>query len=340
MDAPPLLPPTSEAAARAAVARLCRRTPLLAAPALGDGVLAKLECLQRTRSFKLRGAAAALAVRFGERPQDTGAAGMAPAVCAASAGNHGLGVAVAASTLGLRALVVVPETTPAVKRSAIAAAGAEVRVAGAGYDAAEAEARALAAESGAEFLSPYDDDAVIFGNGVTVGEEIRTACPEVRQVVAPVGGGGLLAGLAAALGPAGVELWGVQPAANCAMAESLRAGRALTRYEGEATICEGLEGAVAERTFARVRDSGARLVLAEEGEIGDAVAFAYRKFGWVLEPSAAVTVAALRAARIPLRPPCVVVLTGGNVDPEWLSAVLRAAPRRRARSGGKSGVRS
>src|SRR5262245_57684603 len=176
-----------QAAARAAISRHCRRTPLVAAPALGQGVWLKLECLQRTGSFKLRGACAALATT------------PAREIVCASAGNHGLGVALAARALDRRATVVVPKTTPAVKRDGIAALGAEVRVTGANYDLAEAAARALAAERGVTFVSAFDDEAVIFGNGQTTGEEIRAALPEVAQVVAPIGGGGLMAGLCAGL---------------------------------------------------------------------------------------------------------------------------------------------
>src|SRR5262249_9771309 len=132
------------AAAGSAVARFCRRTPLVPAPALGSGVFLKLESLQRTGSFKLRGACAVLA-----------GLGASEAVTA-SAGNHGLGIAYAARALDRRVTVVVPELTPPVKRNGIAALGAEVKVAGRIYDEAEAAARQLARERGLPFVSPYD----------------------------------------------------------------------------------------------------------------------------------------------------------------------------------------
>jgi threonine dehydratase len=297
-----------EAAARAAIARICRRTPLVPAPALGEGVWLKLESLQRTGAFKLRGACASLAQ-----------AGTAEVVTA-SAGNHGLGVAVAQRALGKRATVVVPRLTPAVKRDGIAALGADVRVEGATYDDAEAAARQLARERGVPFLSPYDDEAVIFGNGQTTGEEIRSDLPKVAQVLAPIGGGGLMSGLTRALG--GVELVGVQPEVNCAMHESLRLGRALTEYRGGETLCEGLEGATAENTYRIVRDAGVRTVLVSEAAVRRAIIFAYRVLGLIVEPSAAVGMAALREGILEPKTPCVIVVTGSNIEPELLDGLL------------------
>jgi threonine dehydratase len=297
--------------ARAAVARSCRRTPLVAVPALAPGVHLKLESLQRTGSFKLRGACAALA--------GTGAT----EVVAASAGNHGLGLAFAARALGRRATVVVPRQTPEVKRGGMRALGAEVLVRGDTYDQAEAAARVLAGERGVPFISPYDDDAVVFGNGGTTAEEILDALPGVEQVIAPIGGGGLIAGLGAVLAPRGVDLVGVEPASNCAMAESLRLGRALTTYEGGHTLCEGLEGAVAERTYAAVARAGVRVVLVDEAAVRRAIVFAYRQLGIVVEPSAAVGIAALRERLLAPRSACAVVVTGSNIEPDLLDTLLQ-----------------
>lgn len=297
--------------ARAAVGEVCRRTPLVPAPALGEGVHLKLEGLQRTGSFKLRGAVAALAVREGSH------------VVAASAGNHGAGIALAARRAGRRATVVVPETCPPVKRAAIAALGAEVLARGRTYDEAEAEARALPGT----FVSAFDDPAVMLGNGGTLCDEILEQLPGVRQVIVPVGGGGLCAGLCARLAERAphVRVAGAQPEANCAMSESLREGRALTRYEGRATLCEGLEGPVAERTYAVVRDARVAIALASEAQIRAAVAFAYRQLGVVVEPSAAVGIALVRERDVPIVPPAVVVLTGSNIEPDLLDEILAGA---------------
>ncbi len=274
----------------------------------------KLESLQRTGSFKLRGAAAALALLS------------TPAVVCASAGNHGQGIALAARSMGKRARVFVSGQSPAVKRSAIAALGAEVVVSGAGYDDAERAARADADRTGASFVSAFDDPAIWLGNGVTLGEEIAAQMAALgvalARVVVPVGGGGLLVGLCDALSGR-AEIVGAQPAANCAMAESLVLGHALTAYEGGPTACEGLEGPVAERTYLHTRMHSPAMVRLSEDAIVDAVAFAYRGLGQAIEPSAAVGVAALRTGALAPRGGTVVVVTGGNVEPDWLDAALR-----------------
>src|SRR3954449_6270691 len=163
------------------IRRLLRVTPLVPAPALGRrtgaDVWLKLESLQRTGSFKLRGAAARVAAMT--------QAGQRRAI-AASAGNHGLGVALAARTFEVEATVLVSSQTPEVKRAGIAALGARVEVAGASYDEAEAEARRrAAADPGLTFVSPFDDDHVIAGNGGLLAREILAQLPGVDTVVAP-----------------------------------------------------------------------------------------------------------------------------------------------------------
>ena len=301
-----------ETAARAAIARIARRTPLVPAPALGDGIWLKLESLQRTGSFKLRGASAALA-----QPGVT-------RVITASAGNHGLGTARAAQALGKRATVVVSRLTPPIKKDGIAALGAEVLVIGKNYDEAEEAAQKLAREQKVPFLSAFDDDAVIFGNGQTTGEEIRADLPAVAQMIVPLGGAGLMAGLTRALG--GIDFVGVQPEVNCAMHESLKLGRALTRYQGGETLCEGLEGATGAHTFEIVRAAGIRTALVSERAIRDAVVFAYRKLGLIVEPSAAVGIAAIRDGVLKPKTPCAVVITGSNIEPGLLDELLAEAP--------------
>jgi threonine dehydratase len=292
--------------------RLVRETPLLDAPLLG-GML-KLESLQRTGSFKLRGAA----LRLASLTADERRRGV---VCA-SAGNHGLGVACAARALGLTARVIVPASSPAVKRDAIRSLGAALDVFGETYEEAETEGRAVAEGQGAVFVSPFDDERVIDGNGRWLAEEIVTQLPEITRLIVPVGGGGLIGGAAAVLAPRGVEVIGVQPAANCAMHDSLAQGRALTVYQGGPTRCEGLEGAVAERTFDLARAGGVKVLLVDEPAILAAVAFAWRKLGLAVEPSAAVVVAAMRENLLPPSPRTVAVVTGSNVEPELLDEAL------------------
>lgn len=296
-----------------------RRTPLVFAPPLNCWL--KLESLQPTGSFKLRGAALKL-LRLD-------AAARARGVVAASAGNHGQGVALAASRLGVPSTVVVPRLCPAVKRDAIARFGAEVIVDGANYVAAEKIAMALAAARGVPFVSPFDDDDVVAGNGGWLGRELLAQHAGVSRVVVPVGGGGLVAGLLAALPPS-VDVVGVQPRVNCAMHDSLAQGRALVDYEGGDTICEGLEGAVGARNYEVARARGLRVALVDEEETLAAVGFAWRALGHVVEPSAAVVLAAARAARVATDEDTVLVVSGGNVEPALLDRAIAAYDASRA----------
>jgi threonine dehydratase len=292
---------------------LVRNTPLIR----HGHLWLKLECLQRTGSFKLRGAVAKLSALTDEE--------RGRGVVSSSAGNHGAGLALAARALGVTATVLVPEGTPQVKRDRIAAMGATVEIDGKNYDAAEANARARAAATGAVFVSPYDDEDVIEGNGCSLAREIVEQCPGVRRVVCPVGGGGLIGGIARTLGPRGISVVGVQPEANCAMHDSLEQGRALTEYEGGHTCAEGCEGAVAQRTYELVRDHADGVVLVSEDAIQSAVAYLYREVGVVAECSAAVAMAGVLARAVSPAGDgeTVIVLTGGNIDPDELDRILR-----------------
>jgi threonine dehydratase len=290
-----------------------RVTPLVFAPPLK--VWLKLESLQVTSSFKVRGAALKLS-RLSPELRGRG-------VVTASAGNHGQGLALAAARLGVAATVVVPRLCPAIKRDAIAGYGAEVVVDGDGYDAAEARALALAAQRGVPYVSPFDDDDIIAGNGEWLGRELLEQHHGITHVIAPVGGGGLVSGLLQVLS-ARAEVIGVQPRVNCAMHDSLAQGRALVRYHGGDTLCEGLEGATAERTFAIARAHRLAIMLVDEQEILEAVGFAYRRLGLVVEPSAAVGIAAVRAGRVPVDDGTVVVISGGNIEPALLDRAIAA----------------
>ncbi|HEY5088786.1 MAG TPA: pyridoxal-phosphate dependent enzyme [Polyangia bacterium] len=304
------------------VRRLARVTPLVPAPALGRrtgaDVWLKLENLQRTGSFKLRGAAARLAsvaLHAGDRPRR---------VIAASAGNHGLGVALAARAFDVEATVLVSAQTPEFKRAGIAALGAKVEVAGASYDEAEAAARSRAeADPGLVFVSAFDDDHVIAGNGGLLAREILAQLPDVQSIVVPVGGGGLAGGIGVEVVPRGIKILGASPAANCAMRRSLDDGRAYTTYAGGPTLAEGLEGAVSERTFAMARDYFPDIALASELQIREAIVYAYRTLGILCEASAAPALAVLLddAAAIRGRR-TVVVITGGNIEPDLLDQLL------------------
>ncbi len=288
------------------------RTPLVPAPRLGARVLLKLETEQRTGAFKLRGALAKLAsLRDEER---------AKPIVTASAGNHGLGVAEAAARLGFAAKVYVPKGAPLVKRDGITTRGSHVFVTDAsGYDETERIAREAARELGATFISPFDDPWVAAGNGGTVGLEIFEQLGRADVVVAPVGGGGLMAGLAAARRRAGRErtrLVGVQSAACPAMKRSIEEGRAIERMDADGpTLAEGLEGGVSPTTFALVRDAVERIDLVTEDAIRDAMRFAREELGRTVEGSAATVIAWARehAASEPGEHAIVLVVTGRNV---------------------------
>jgi threonine dehydratase len=303
------------------VAEHALTTPLIPLPSLGHRVWLKLETDQRTGSFKLRGALAKLASLTPSEKRR--------GVVTASAGNHGLGVAEAARRLGIGARVYVPKGTPIVKRDGIARLGAHVVVTDAvGYDAAEEAARQAASELDAVFVSPFDDPWVAAGNGGTVGLEVLRQLGAVDAIIAPVGGGGLMAGLAAARSAAGrdsVKLIGVQSEACPAMHRSIETGAAVEKMKADGeTLAEGLEGGVSKTSFARVQEAVERIDLVSEAAIADAMRFAHETVGVTLEGSAAVVVAWAREhlADFPGKDAVVLVLTGQNVDEHVRHRVL------------------
>ncbi|HYJ78883.1 MAG TPA: pyridoxal-phosphate dependent enzyme [Longimicrobiaceae bacterium] len=307
---------------RAAARRLrgvVRRTPLERSDGLsrlaGADVHLKLETLQRTGSFKLRGAYNRLATLAADD--------RARGVVTASAGNHGLGVALAARLLGLAAVVYVPADAPEVKRLRIARLGAELRPVPGGYDDAHAAAEAHAAETGACFVHPYSDAQTVAGQG-TVGLEVFADLPAVRTLLVPVGGGGLVngIGLAARTLGAGVRLVGVQSEATAAMHASLAAGR-LVRPPMPTTLCEGLSGETDERSLALARRLVDEVVLVSEAAVRRAIRWLYREEGIVAEGSAAVAAAALLEGAVTgLEGQVAAVLTGSNLDPARLAVIV------------------
>jgi threonine dehydratase len=290
-----------------------------------------LESLQVTGSFKVRGALVAIAAI----QENAARAGVAPPyVVAASAGNHGAGVAYAARALGVRATVVVPSSVPRAKRDRIVAYGAEVRLGPTThYDDAEAAAIDLASRENARFLSPYDDMDVLLGNGASLGYEIARALGKVPEaLVAPFGGGGLATGLACAFAEAAGEslggarrVWGAQSEASPAMARSLEAGAAIERMEAPGgTLAEALEGGISARAFARASASAAGVGVVSERAIGEAVAFAVRELGVVIEGGSGCALAvALGGLPEAMRGgDFVVLLTGRNIDRETIDHAL------------------
>ena len=287
-----------------------------------------LECMQVTGSFKVRGALLAMEALV------AAAHGKPVEVIAASAGNHGIGVSLAAKVLGAKATVVVPRGAPKTKTDKIASYGATiVHAQSTGYDDAEAEAIELARTRGLPFLSPYDDLDVLSGNGASLGFEIIDKLGKLPDLVyAPIGGGGLATGLALAItdGTPSSRVWGVQSEASCAFAQSLETGLAVTTLPPAETLAEGLEGGISVRGFARARQVLAGALVVTEEEIANAMRFGVRELGLTLEGSAAVALAAALSA-LPVPPPTegsavdgdlVVVLTGRNVDPDRLARIV------------------
>jgi threonine dehydratase len=286
----------------------------------GARVWLALESLQVTGSFKVRGALLALSL-LAERGRRE--------VIVASAGNHGAGVAYAANILGMGATVVVPKTAPEAKRARITSYGAKLVVSHkAGYDAAEREARTMATTRALPFVSPYDDVAILAGNGGSLGMEIEAALGRVPDVViAPFGGGGLATGLACALPEA--KVFGAQSEASPAFALSLERGAAVESLDVQRTLADGLEGGISRAAFERARAVVAGVVVVSEQAIEAAMAAAYRSLGVTIEGSAAAAVAPLLDDGLPsaLRPvrrdaDVVVVVTGRNVDRSRLDAAL------------------
>ncbi|HKE19777.1 MAG TPA: pyridoxal-phosphate dependent enzyme [Kofleriaceae bacterium] len=297
---------------------MIRVTPVIAGGAqLGARVALKLENLQRTGSFKLRGAVRAVAA--------LSAAQRAVGVVAASAGSHGAAMALTCARAGVRCTVVVSEAAPMVKRAAIERLGAELLVRGAGYDQAEAAAIALAAERGARFVSPFDDDDVIAGNGGDLAAEILAQVPDLARVLVAVGGGGMAGGLGAALAPRGVSMVGVQPEANCAMYHALAHGGPVADYRGGPTLADALAGdAVARRNYDLCARHLESIALVSEADIRAAIAYLYREVGTVAEPSGAAAVAGLLAgAAAPAgRGTTLAIVSGGNIEPDLLDQIL------------------
>jgi len=306
---------------RAAAVRIrgtCLRTPLLPASwSPGGPVWVKAESLQATGAFKLRGATNAIA-RLSAEQRRRG-------VVTHSSGNHGSALAYAARQAGIGATVVVPHGAPQVKVDLVAGAGAElVRVPAADRMSACAD---ISARTGAVEIPPYDHPDVIAGQG-TVGLEIAEDLVDVQMVLVPVGGGGLIAGVAVALRALvpGVRIIGCEPALAGDAAASLSAGtkQTLSVTEAARTAADGLRATtLGALTWPHVQALVDDIVTVEEDAIAAAVRVLAAGSRLVAEPSGAVTTAALmtRADRLP-GGRTVVVMSGGNVDPRWYAGVL------------------
>ena len=309
-------------AAARRIAGLVRRTPLRHSPSLseiaGGDVYLKLEHEQITGSFKLRGAFNALAVM----PADVRARG----VVASSAGNHGLGVARAAQHFGVPATIFVPARAPEVKKRGIAELGATVDDRSADYDVAMVNAKAFAAERDAQYINPCLGDPLLAGQG-TVGLEILEERPETATIVLPVGGGGLLGGVASIVRRVApdIRIIGAQSVNTAAMARSLDAARVVD-IPSVPTLADGLAGQIDAEALDIGQQGLDEMVVLEEDEIASAIAWLARVEHAVVEGSGAVGVGALLQGKATqLRTPAVIVISGGNIDRSVHERVLREA---------------
>ena len=283
---------------------------------VGAPVHLKCENLQRTGSFKLRGAYVRIA---GLLPEERAAG-----VVAASAGNHAQGVALASSLLGVRSTVFMPTGAPLPKVAATRDYGAEVRLHGQVVDETLAAAQEYAAETGAVFIHPFDHPDIIAGQG-TVGLEILEQCPEVRTIVVGIGGGGLAAGIAVAvkaLRP-DVRIVGVQAAGAAAYPPSLAAGRPLS-IDNPATMADGIKvGRPGDVPFRIVAELVDEVRTVSESHLSSALLLCLERAKLVVEPAGASPVAALLSEPGTFEGPVVALLSGGNVDPLLMQRILR-----------------
>jgi threonine dehydratase len=309
-------------AARPEVERVARHTPVLSTRTIseraGGTVLLKAENLQRTGSFKVRGASAKLAA--------LGDAGCANGVVAASAGNHAQGLAAAAAARGVRCEVFVPADAPIAKAEATRGQGATVHIGGASLEECLAAAKERAREGGLTFVHPFDDPDVVAGQG-SLGLELLEDVPDLARIVVPVGGGGLAAGVAIAVKSARpeVEVIGVQVAACAPFPASLEAGRPIAA-ETALTIADGIAvKRPGELTLALLGEWLDGMAVVDDEDAAEAMVVLLERCKLVVEGAGAVGVAALLGGQVAAAPTgsTVAILSGGNVDPGLLLSIAR-----------------
>jgi threonine dehydratase len=283
----------------------------------GRPVLLKMEHLQRTGSFKIRGAYHRIARLDPER--------RAAGVAAASAGNHAQGVALAASLLGVKSTIFMPATAPFPKVAATRGYGADVVLTGVVFDDCLTGALEHAERTGATFVSPFDDPLVIAGQG-TIGLELAEQAPQAGIVVVAVGGGGLISGVAAALKALrpGVRIIGVEAEGAASMTASLAAGKVVTLDRID-TMADGIAvKRVSDLTLAHASAFVDEIVTVSEEDLSRALLLLLERSKAVVEPAGAAPLAAALAGKLPPSDdPACLVLSGGNIDPTLLIRVIR-----------------
>jgi len=309
--------------AREVVHKVISETPIDSAgflsDVLGSPVVLKCENMQRTGSYKIRGAT----YRLSKLSAEQRAAG----VVAASAGNHAQGVAYAARELGIPATIFMPVGAPLPKLEATRGYGAKVVLEGNNFDETLAAALAYVAETGAEFIPPFDHRDVIIGQS-TLALDVFEQAPDVDTIIVPIGGGGLVSGVAAAAKRYGeahgrrIRVIGVQAENSAAFPVSLEAGRPV-KIDPQPTIADGIAVRVpGDLTFRFVRDLVDEVVTVSEDDIARAILVLVERAKLVVEPAGATTVAAILAGKVRATGKTCAVLTGGNIDPLMLEKVL------------------
>lgn len=307
--------------ARIRIAPVIEKISLSFAPRLsqecGAQIYLKKENLQRTGAFKIRGAFNKIA-RMSEEDRKNG-------VIAASAGNHAQGVAYSASYFGIRSVIVMPEATPLLKVSATKSLGAEVILSGDNYDEAYASALKLASEQKLHFIHPFADDEVMAGQG-TIALEMFDEMPDINIVLVPIGGGGIISGIASvykALAPR-VKVIGITAKGAPAMKESFKNG-VIQKVDFVRTIADGIAVRdVNEKNFAYIRESVDDIVEVDDEEVASGILYLLENQKLVVEGAGATPVAALLHKKINLAPTDKVaaVISGGNIDVTMLNLII------------------
>ena len=281
----------------------------------GHEVLLKLENMQRTGSFKVRGASNCIQTLSPEKK--------ACGVITASAGNHAQGVALGATKAGIKSTIVMPEGAPLAKIEATRGYGAEVVLAGSVYDEAYAEALRIQKETGATFVHAYDNPAVIAGQG-TIGLEILEQCPDIKSIVVPVGGGGLLAGVAVAVKAAAphVKVYGVQATGAPAMYLSKHAGKWVETPEAH-TIADGIAvKQPGKTTFQLIQKYVDANVVVKDDDIAAPILLLMERAKMIAEGAGAISLAGILHGSLPNVGKTAAVISGGNIDVNMISRVI------------------
>ena len=303
--------------AGARIGRFVERTPLIESEVGGVRVWLKCECLQTGGAFKLRGATNRL-LQLSPEEQERG-------VVAFSSGNHARGVAIAARRLGIRAVIVMPADAPEVKIEGTRGEGAEIVFYDRRTESREEIAARIAGESGATVVPSFDDAMIVAGQGTAGLEIVEQLGRSPSRILIPCGGGGLASGIALAVPDAEIVI--VEPEGWDDMARSLERGEIVPVEPGAPnTFCDAImTPRVSPITLAILRDRKAQALSVSDGEVADAIRFAWARHDLVVEPGAAVGLAALLAGKIPPTEDTVVVLSGGNVDPALHDRIIAEA---------------